>query len=93
MLKYFRNRPTIRELNCLKELSNSRGSDDDNHHRKNESETLNSFIAKILKGLSDFSKKKRERDGDWLRTGTHMGGMVEEAGRSMDERDWQAGVC
>ena len=45
-LKYFRDRPTIRELNCLKELSNSGGSDHDNSNRKNKTEALNSFAAK-----------------------------------------------
>ena len=57
-LKYFRDRPAIRELNCLNKLSNNGGSDSDKSNRKNQTETLNSFIAKNLKGFLNFFKKK-----------------------------------
>ena len=58
-LKYFRDRPAIRELNRLNELSNNGGSDNDNSNRKNKTETLNFFIAKNLKGFLNFFRKEK----------------------------------
>ena len=62
-LKYFCDRPAIRELTVLKELSNNVVSDNGCDKYMTKAEKLNSFIATNLKGfLQFFSRPRGEKD-------------------------------